>query len=72
MVTALPERRMAKKKAVPTVQVRVAQDVAQLAAIVAAYRDIASSDLLNEILRPVLQKMHAQEVAKAGRPKGDS
>jgi hypothetical protein len=65
---------MAKKKAIPTVQVRVGEDVAQLAAIVAAYRKTQVSDLLTEILRPLLQKLHAQEIARAegrSKPKTD-
>jgi hypothetical protein len=64
---------MARKKAIPTVQVRVGRDVAQLASIVAAYRETQMSDLLSDILRPVLQKMHAQEIAKTeskSKPKG--
>lgn len=66
------DQRMAKKKSIPTVQVRLAQDVAQLAAIVAAYRDTQQSDMLSEILRPILQKMHAQEIARAKSKGGDS
>lgn len=56
---------VARKKAVPTVQVRVSQDVAELAAIVAAYQRKQVSDTLSEILRPILQQMHAAEVARA-------
>ena len=55
---------VARKKTVPTVQVRVSKDVAELAAIVAAYRRTQSSDLLTEILRPILQQMHQQEVSQ--------
>ncbi len=69
-----PNRLMAKKKAIPTVQIRVAEDVAQLAAIVAAYRKTQMSDLLSDILRPLLQKMHTQEIARSegrSKPKND-
>lgn len=67
MVTALdPPGRMAKKKPNPTVQVRIPLDVAEAAAIVAAYRRTQTSDLLGEILRPILREMHAAEARKAG------
>lgn len=53
---------VAKKKTVPTVQVRLSRDVADLAAIVAAYERTQSSDLLSEILRPILKERHTKHV----------
>jgi hypothetical protein len=63
---------VARKKTVPTVQVRVGKDVAELAAIVAAYRRTQSSDLLTEILRPILQQMHQQEISRLPSGPGSS
>jgi hypothetical protein len=68
MLTMEPQT-VARKKKPPTTQVRIARDVAELAAIVAAYRRTESSDLLTEILRPILADMHQQEISRsAGRP----
>ncbi|HMF38280.1 MAG TPA: hypothetical protein VKF17_16675 [Isosphaeraceae bacterium] len=57
---------MARKKKSPTKQVRVAKDVAEIAVIVAGYRRCESSDLLTEILRPILTRMHEQEMRRTG------
>ncbi|WP_165072153.1 hypothetical protein [Paludisphaera rhizosphaerae] len=54
---------MAKKKGPTSAQVRVAQDVAELAAIVAAFERRMAVDVMSEILRPVLQERYAQHVA---------
>lgn len=54
---------MARKKT-PSRQVRVAEDVAQSADVVAACRGQVTSDLLTEILRPILARMEAEELAK--------
>lgn len=63
-----PGSQVAKKKPVPSVQVRVSRDVAELAAIVAAYERTQASDLLSEILRPILRERHAKLVeAEAAR-----
>lgn len=63
-----PVRPVARKKLIPTVQVRIARDVAETATIVAAYRRTQASDLLTEILRPILTQMHAEEVRRAAVP----
>lgn len=57
---------VARKKKPPTTQVRISRDVAELAAIVAAYQRTESSDLLTDILRPILTRMHQDEIRKAG------
>jgi hypothetical protein len=59
---------VARKKTIPTVQVRLGRDVAELAAIVAAYQRTQASDLLTGILRPILQRMHQDEISRAGGP----
>ena len=40
--------------------------IGYLAAIVAAYRRCQSSDLLTDILRPILTQMHQEEIRRAG------
>ncbi len=69
MIMKSPSQVMAKRKIPPTVQVRVSQDVAELAQIVAAFRRMRVSDLLTEILRPILTRMESEEIAKRQRPK---
>ena len=57
-------RPMGRPKKAPTRQVRIYSDVADLAMIVAAYRRVEPGDMMSDILRPILQKMHQEELAK--------
>jgi hypothetical protein len=63
-----------KKKKIPTAQVRLAEDVIDLAWKIAPYHGHRTAgDFLSEFLRPLLTKMEADQ--RAGkvptRPKGD-
>lgn len=58
-------RDMAAKKR--TLQVRVDEDVAKLAAKVAALEDTSAPDLLSEILRPLLKARYAKVMDKERR-----
>jgi hypothetical protein len=40
-------------------------DVMETARIVAAYKGVQIQDLLSDILRPILRRMHREEVEKA-------
>jgi hypothetical protein len=55
-----------------TLSVKLHVDVIESARIVAAYRNETMTDMLGEILRPVLAKMEREEVAKRSgdKPKG--
>ncbi len=65
---------MGKAKGQP---IRLDMDVLESARIVAAYRAQHMSDLLSEILRPILHRMEQEEIAKRQKsapprkPKGD-
>ncbi len=58
---------MAKKKGV---SVQIDDDVVKTARLVAALTDQSMSTLISDILRPVLAKMEAGELAKRAKPKG--
>ncbi|QEH33953.1 hypothetical protein OJF2_24860 [Aquisphaera giovannonii] len=46
------------------VQVKIDANVAQTAKIVAAYRDTTVAELVSEILRPILEQMEQEEIAR--------
>jgi hypothetical protein len=58
---------MAKKKGI---SVQIDDDVVKSAKLVSALTDKPMATLISEILRPVLAKMEAEEMAKRMRPKG--
>lgn len=53
-----------------TLSVKLEMDVVEAARIVTAYRDESMTELLSAILRPVLSKMEAEEIAKRMKAKG--
>jgi len=55
-----------------TLSMKLHVDVIESARIVAAYRGEAMTDMLSDILRPILAKMEREEVAKrtGEKPKG--
>jgi len=68
MTTAVVERPMAKKKptnAKPSTSVKIHDDVLDVARIVASYhKDMTITDLLSDILKPTLDRMHQEAMAK--------
>jgi hypothetical protein len=58
---------VAKKKGV---SVQIDEDVVKSARLVSALTDKPMATLISEILRPILAKMEAEELAKRMRPKG--
>jgi hypothetical protein len=58
---------VAKKKGV---SVQIDEDVVKSARLVSALIDRPIAALISEILRPILAKMEAEELAKRTRPKG--
>lgn len=54
---------MAEEKA-KTLSVKLHTDVIEAARIVAAYRNETMTDMLSDLLRPVLARMEREEVAK--------
>lgn len=70
MTTALLDRPMADEKP-KTLSVKLRMHVIESARIVAAYRNETITDLLSDILEPILAQMEREEVAKrskGGRP----
>lgn len=65
MSTIVASRPMAKKKTSPTVQVRIPAEVAEVAAIVAAYEGRQAGEVIAEIAGPVLAERHARHAAAA-------
>jgi hypothetical protein len=63
MATMLLERAMAGEKA-KTLSVKLHEDVVESARIIAAYQGGTMTDLLSDILRPILAKLEREEVAK--------
>lgn len=58
---------VAKKKGV---SVQIDEDVVKAARLVSALVDKPMATLISEILRPILAKMEADELAKRVRPRG--
>ncbi len=58
---------VAKKKGV---SVQIDEDVVKSARLVSALVDKSMAALISEILRPILARMEAEELAKRMRPKG--
>jgi hypothetical protein len=58
---------MAKEKT-PTLSVKLHMDVIESARIVAACRNESMTDLLSDILRPVVARLEQEEIAKRTRP----
>jgi plasmid stability protein len=56
----------------PNLTVKLPGDVVLAARIVAAFRGESMADLLGDILRPVLSRMEAEEMAKRAKAKGKS
>jgi hypothetical protein len=69
MSTAVLEQTMAEEKP-KTMSVKLHIDVIEAARIVAAYRGDSMTDMLSDILRPVLAKMEREEIAKRAKGKG--
>jgi hypothetical protein len=63
MATALPESPMYAEKP-KTLSVKVHYDVVESARIVSAYRGESMTDMLSDLLRPVLAKMEQEETSK--------
>ena len=65
---------MSKKKSSEdkpaTLSVKLHMDVIETARIVAAYRNEAITDLLSDILRPILLGLEQEETAKRARVTG--
>jgi hypothetical protein len=58
---------MGRKKKPPTVQVRLAEDVVDLAWKIAPYQGYRTAgDFLSDYLRPLLQKLEAEQ--RSGKP----
>ncbi len=70
MSTSLLELPLMGKKTEGTQPIRLRAEVVEAARIVSAYRGENMTDMLSDILRPILAKMEAQEVAK--RAKGSN
>lgn len=64
---AMLQGAMAKKKGI---SVQIDEDVVKSARLVSALVDKPMSALISEILRPILAKMEADELARRARPKG--
>lgn len=69
MTTALLDSPMAEAKP-KTLSTKLHMDVVESARIVAAYRNVQITDLLSDILRPVLVKMEQEEMAKRSKARG--
>lgn len=50
-----------------TLSIKLVADVVEAARIVAAYRGEPMTEMLSDILRPILVKMEAQEVARRAK-----
>lgn len=66
MSRAVLELPMADEKS-KTLSVKLHIDVIESARIVAAYRGEAMTDMLSDILRPILVKMEREEVARRAK-----
>jgi hypothetical protein len=66
VTTELLDPPMADEKP-KTLSVKLNMDVVESARIVAAYRGETITDLLSDILRPILDRMEHEEVAKRAK-----
>jgi hypothetical protein len=66
MSTALLESPMATEKP-KTLSVKLHMDVIESARIVAAYRGEAMTDMLSDILRPILAEMEREETTRRAK-----
>ena len=66
MSTALLEPPMADEKP-KTLSMKLHMDVIESARIVAAYRGVAMTDMLSDILRPVLAEMEREETTRRAK-----
>jgi hypothetical protein len=69
MSTAVLESPMATEKP-KTLSVKLHMDVIESARIVAAYRGDAMTDMLSDILRPILAEMEREETARRAKSRG--
>jgi len=69
MTTTVMEEPMADAKP-KTLSTKLPMDVVESARIVAAYRNEQITDLLGNILRPVLAKMEQEEQVKRNKARG--
>lgn len=67
MATGLMDAPMTDEKP-KALSVKLHVDVIEAARIVAAYRGEPISDMLSDILRPILAKLEAEEVARRSKP----
>ncbi len=66
MANALLEPPMSTEKP-KTLSIKLHMDVIESARIVAAFRGVAMTDMLSDILRPVLAEMEREEIAKRAK-----
>jgi len=69
MSTALLEPPMSTEKP-KTLSMKLHMDVIESARIVAAYRGEAMTDMLSDILRPILAEMEREETARRAKSRG--
>ena len=69
MAVGLMGEQMATEKP-KTLSVKLEMDVVESARIVAAYRGETITEMVSQILRPVLARMEQEEAAKRQRPRG--
>jgi hypothetical protein len=62
------ETPMAVDEKPKTLSVKLHTDVIEAARIVGAYRNESMTDMLSDILRPILAKMEQEEVSKRTKP----
>jgi hypothetical protein len=67
MQTLLTDTPMAETKP-KTSSIKLMTDVVESARIVAAYRNEPMTDMLSDLLRPVLARMEREEVTKRSKP----
>jgi hypothetical protein len=68
MATDVMERPAMADEKPKTLSVKLHIDVIEAARIVSAYRNQSMTDMLSDILRPVLAEMEQREVAKRPKP----
>jgi hypothetical protein len=66
MATEVAEMPMADAR--KTLSAKLHADVVEAARIVAAYRGESITDMLSDLLRPILARMEQDEVAKRSKP----
>lgn len=68
MATDVMERPAMADEKPKTLSVKLHIDVIEAARIVTAYRNETMTDMLSNILRPILARMEQDEVAKRSKP----